>query len=251
MKITGIVTDVVKHTDRHNVATLFTREQGRMSFITHGGGGKRGASRMAMLMPLSVIGADIRSDATRELQILTNASRLTVWHDIYFNPVKSALAMFLAEFLNAYLRFSDPDPALWDFAADAIYRLDRTKKGAANIHLGFLAGMLPLAGISPDLSDIGFYPERDWWFDMREGCLTSLPPLHGDYVRPEFSRLLPLLARMSPRTAPLFRFNAPQRRDLLDGLLKYYAIHCPGLGQLKSPSVLRNIFSPPENQNKP
>ncbi len=242
IRITGIVTDVIKHSDRHNVLTLFTRERGRMSFVTHGGGGKKGASRMAMMMPLSVVTADIQLDATRELQLLTGISRAEIWHDIYFNPVKSAIAIFMAEFLNAYLRFSEADPMLWDYTAVAIRHLDKSRKGTANRHIAFLTGMLPYAGISPDLSGFPFTRGKEIWFDMREGSLTDAPPLHRDTIRPQFSEYLSRIVRMNAANCHLFKFNAGQRRQILDNLIRYYAIHFPGMCTLKSPEVLKELF---------
>lgn len=242
IRITGIVTDMIKHSDRHNVLTLFTRERGRMTFVTHGGGGKKGASRMAMLMPLSVVTADIQIDATRELQLLTGISRAEIWHDIYFNPVKSAIAIFMAEFLNAYLHFSEADPMLWDYTADTIRHLDRSRKGTANRHIAFLTGMLPYAGISPDLSGFPSTPGKEIWFDMREGSLTDIPPLHRDTIRPQFSQHLSRIVRMNAANCHLFRLNAGQRRQILDSLIRYYAIHFPGMRALKSPEVLKELF---------
>lgn len=237
-KIVGIVTDMVKHSDRHNVVTLFTRGHGRVSLLSPAGGGKTSRLRNAALMPLSVITADINFHPTRDLQLLGRFSRATLWKDLYFNPVKSAVGIFLAEFLNAYLRQSPPDALLWDYIYDSIARLDRMKRGVANFHLGFMVGMLDYAGIRPDL---GAWDAVSW-LDMRGGTMTPLPPPHRDRLSPAEALTLPLIARMNPRTAPLFRMSGAQRRELLHGLLHYYTVHFPGIGNLKSPAVLAEVF---------
>ena len=41
----------------------------------------------------------------------------------------------------------------------------------------------------------------------------------------------------------LYRFNGTERRQLLDRILRYYAIHFPGLSGLKSPDILSEVFS--------
>lgn len=237
-KVTGIVTDVVKHSDRHNVVTLFARGQGRVSLLSSAGGGKTARMRNSALMPLSVIEADINFNPTRELQFLGAFSRAVLWKDLYFNPVKSAVGMFLAEFINAYIRQSPPDARLWDFIYGAVGTLDAMKRGGANFHLGFMVEFLDYAGIRPDM--------EGWcegsWLDMRGGVMTQLPPAHRDRIVPADARMLPLLARMNVRTSPLFRMTGAQRRELLGGLLHYYAVHFPGLGNLKSPSVLAEVF---------
>lgn len=237
-KITGIVTDVLKHSDRHNVLTLFTREKGRVSLLSSAGTGKTARLRNASLMPLSIITADVNFNGSRDLQFLGKFSRDRLWRDIYFKPVKSAIALFIAEFVNTYIRNSGPDETLWDFVAGAISQLDSLRGGAANFHLAFLIDFLGPAGIRPDLTDW----RRDTWFDMRGGTMSILPPPHHDTLTPSEAAILPLLTRMNLRTAPLFRLNAPQRRKLLSGLLRYYALHFPGMANLKSPEVLADVF---------
>ncbi len=237
-KVVGIVTDVLKHSDKHNVVTLFTRDQGRVGLLSSAGNGKTARLRNASLMPLSVISADINFNATRELQFLGKFTREKVWKDLYFNPVKSAVGMFMAEFLNTFLRQSPPDQLLWDFVVRAIERLDNAKKGLANFHIAFLIEFLSYAGIRPDLSEW----RPDAWFDMQGGTMTILPPGHRNYVSPPAVNALPLLARMNMRTYPLFRFTAAQRRELLNRIITYYSIHFPGLSSLRSPAVLAEVF---------
>ena len=235
-KVAGIVIDTVKHSDRHNIVTLFAREQGRVSLLSSAGGGKTARMRNSALMPLSVISADINFNATRELQFLGKFQRDIVWRDLYFSPAKSAVAMFITEFLSSYMRQSPPDPMLWDFTVRAIGQLDAADSAAyvANFHLAFLIEFLDYAGIRPDLSAW----REDGWFDMRGGTVSIMPPAHRDVIVPRQMHTLRLLGRMNLRTAALFRFKKEERRELLGALLHYYSLHFPGLGNLKSPSVL-------------
>lgn len=238
-KIRGIVTDVLKHSDRHNIITLFTREHGRLAMLSTAGNGKTARVRNASLMPLSVITADININSSRELHFLGRFQREALWKDIYFNPAKSAVALFISEFLNNYIRNSGADPLLWDYAADAIARLDSASRGIANFHLAFLIDFMTYAGIRPDLSE----QRNDSWFDMRGGSMTLVPPAHQDRLAPGEARFLPLLLRLNLNTYSHFKFNSTQRNALLKGILKYYGIHFPGLANLKSPEILSEIFS--------
>lgn len=238
-RITGIVTDIVKHSDRHNVITLFTRERGRVAVLSPTGSGRTARMRNALLMPLSVITADINFRGNRDLQILGRFNRAALWKDLYFSPVKSSLTMFIAEFLNTYLRYPEAEPQTWDFIYRAVSILDAADGVPANFHLAFLVEFLRYAGIFPDLS--GYMEGR--WFDMREGEFLRFAPTHRDSLSPEEARNMPLLGRMNLRNARFFRFNAAQRRELLRQLIKFYAVHFPGLGNLRSPEILAEVFS--------
>lgn len=238
-RLHGIVTDVLKHSDRHNVVTLYTRERGRVALLANAGGGKTARMRNAQLMPLSVIETDVNVSATRELQFLGRFSRPLLWHDLYFDPVKSAVGLFTAEFLNVFLRQSPPDARLWDYVVKAVTQLDSMKRGIANFHLAFLIEFLAYAGITPDTD--GWQPGA--WFDLRAGSFSALPPGHRDVAEPDDAGFMPLLARMTTANAPAFRFSVGQRRRLLTGLLRYYSVHFPGLSSLKSPEVLQELFA--------
>ena len=237
-KVIGIVTDVVRHSDRHNVVTLFTRDHGRVALLSSTGSGKTARLRNAALMPLSVISADINFNHTRDLQFLGKFAREVLWKDLYFNPVKSAVGIFLAEFLNAYLRESPPDRHVWEFVVRAVAQLDSCRKGIANFHIAFLIDFLSFAGIRPDLTEWS----DDCWFDMQGGTMSIFPPPHRNVLTPAQARILPLLSRLNLRTSGVYRFNASERRELLRGLLNYYSLHFPGLATLKSPAVLAEVF---------
>ncbi len=238
-KIRGIVIDVIKHSDRHNVVTLFTRDRGRIAFLSPVGSGKAGRTRNARLLPLSVIEADINLRQSRELQLLGAITPAEIWHDIYFNPVKSSIAIFLSEFLNRYFRDSSPDPAAWEFIISSIRALDRLQRGLANFHIWFLIRFLDIAGIYPDLTDY----ERGDSLDMRAGIPVADARLHRDMLSPEETRLLILLSRITLGNMRHYRFTGADRRRILDSILRYYAIHFPWLSSLKSPDILSEVFS--------
>lgn len=235
-RIRGIVIDVVRHTDRHNVVTLYTRERGRMSFLMPVGTGRNARIRNARMQPLAVVEADIKFKGNKNLQTLGKMSLLVPWRDIYFNPAKSAIVMFLSEFLNCFLRQSEADVPLWDFIYSTLGGLDAERGSVANRHIAFLVGLLPFAGIQPNLDCRGRY------FDMREGVMTDSIPLHHDVVTGDALTHLDLLARITAANSRYFRFTKTERRDTLAGIIRYYSIHYPGLGDLKSPAILAETF---------
>lgn len=238
-KIQGIVTNIIRHTDRHNVVTLFTRTRGRISFVSASGAGRGGRMRNARLQPMAMIEADVTFRENRDLQLLSSFRPLEVWHDIYFNPVKSSLVMFLSEFLHRYLREAQPDPLFWDYVAGALKELDRRPGGIVNFHLAFMIGMMNFAGIFPDTEEW----EKGDWFDMQAGMIVAERPPHFDFLDPFQTAALPLLLRMNMGNYPFFKFNNSQRREILRELLHYYGVHFPGLNNLKSPAVLEELWN--------
>lgn len=238
-RITGIVTDIVRHNDRHNIVTLFTRSRGRISFLSSASQGKAGRARNARLQLLAIVESDVNFKESKTLQTLASISTPVIWRDIYFNPVKSAMVMFISEFLNRYLRDASPEPLLWDYVVHTMSILDSRRGPCSNFHISFLVGFLQFAGITPDTHD---YEAGDI-FDMQGGQMVAYRPAHSNFLPPDETSFLPKLLRMNFDNDRCFRFRVGERRIILSKLLQYYAVHFPGMANLRSPEILAEVFS--------
>lgn len=239
-KIQAIVLGTVRHTDRHNVVTLYTRTRGRMAVLSPSGAGRSARMRNARLQPMSVIETDIDIRNGRDLPRLGQFAPVCVWREICFNPVKSSLAMFAAEFLGRLMRDSSPDAATWDYIYSALQVLDASPASRlANWHIALLVSLLGFSGIMPDPST--WEPGR--WLDMREGRFTVFPPSHADRLEPGYAAAARTLMRMDFFNAPRYRFSRAERREATSMLLRYFSIHFPGVANLRSPEILGEIFA--------
>lgn len=237
-KIEGIVLNVLKYNDRNNVVTLFTRQRGRLSFISATGSGKASNMRRARLQPLSVITTDLNYKGNTELQRLGSVSCAEIWNDIYFHPAKRTLALFISEFLHRLLNATMPDSGLYDFLVDSIRLLDRIDKGVENFHIPFLVSMLAFSGIQPDVS--GY--KAGHVFDFAAGGFLPPSEATGPVVEGEAARWIPFIARLDFSNMRSLRLTSSGRRQIMYGLLNYYSFHFPGLGNLKTPGILLEMF---------
>lgn len=237
-KMTAIVLDVTKHSDRHDIVSVFSRLRGRISFLSPAGSGKAAALRRSRLLPLSVIESDIHFQATTELQRLGTFSLARVWTDIYFHPVKQLIALFLSEFLNRLLRASMPDEGLWHYIVDSLTLLDNMETGVSDFHITFLASLLPFVGIQPDST---LYAPG-MVLNMQAGVFTDRIPPHRDYLSGDEARVAATLCKLNFSNAPALRLNGNLRHRILEGMLRYYGIHYPGTSNLRSLSVIHDLF---------
>lgn len=242
--INGIVLGIVKHSDRHNITNIYTRERGRMAFLSPAGTSKKSRQTSARLQPLSIIEGEANISSTRDIHNLSSIIPLKVWRTLYYDPFKSSIVLFLSEFLTRLLRDAPPEPRLWDFIADSINIFDATENrtASANFHITFLVSMTYLMGIQPDLS--GYQDGME--FDMKSGVMTypfntmSKNSLRVDAIRSAF---LPTLTRINYANAKHFQFSGKERSELINSILKYYGIHFPGCDNLKSLDILKEIFA--------
>lgn len=234
----------IRHSDRHNVTNVFTRERGRVAFLTPVGATKKGRQSVSRLLPMSVVEIQSNISATRDLHIPSSISPLKVWHSIYFDTRKSTVVMFISEFMQKLLRDAAPEPLLWDFVVDSMGFFDAVKfpGSVANFHVTFLISLMPMMGIQPD---VGNYSEG-MEFDMKAGTMVlpfSAISDRGVRVDAVKSAFLPVLSRITFANSHKFRFSGKERSELLDMILKYYGCHFPGCDNLKSLDIMREIFS--------
>lgn len=230
----------VRYNDKNSILSAFTAERGRVSVLVSASGGKEAKRRRALLMPLSIVDAEIDARPGRDIFNLREVRPLSSSLSIISSPVKSVIAIFIADFLNSLLRQEAADPLLFDFLREEILALEAMDDGeSVNSHIGLLCRLSRFMGIQPD---IGSYREGAF-FDMADGLWRVSPPLHSAWLDQTESRLAFLvMARMTAPTrnlATLLNRRAIRNRAI-DILIDYYTAH---FAKLKLPSldVLRDM----------
>ncbi|MBF1455687.1 MAG: DNA repair protein RecO C-terminal domain-containing protein, partial [Prevotella nanceiensis] len=158
---------------------------------------------------------------------------------IPFDPVKSAILLFLSEFLYYVTRGEQQNAHLYNYVCASMEWLDEAERDYANFHLVF---MMRLSRF------IGFFPNLDAYqtgacFDLRNATFTASAPLHSDYLLPTDAAGINQLIRMDYENMHLFRLSRHDRNRISDIVLHYYRIHVPDMPELKSFQVMRELFS--------
>lgn len=228
----------IKYSDRHSILSAYSLELGRVSFLVPAGKGREAVRRRALFMPLSLFEcvADVRS--SRDIFTMREPKVMVALQGLHSHPLKGAMAMFIADLLNAVLRESQSDNATFSFLYDAITRLDTQSEGIANFHLCFLYRLGRYIGIEPDVTTFN----DGAVFDMVDGRFRLSPPLHRKFLVADDAKVVARLSRMTFDNMRHYKFNRTQRNDLLDKILEYYTIHYSSLSQLQSLDVLRTLF---------
>jgi DNA repair protein RecO (recombination protein O) len=188
-------------------------------------------------MTLLEVEIDLRQRV--QLQKLKDARLLVAWSSIPFSPEKLALSLFVAEFLYHALRSEQRDEPLFTYISDAIQWLDTVEIGFANFHLTFLMRMSRFLGFYPNLDD---YVDG-CVFDLRAATFSLLTPTHRDFLQPDDARRIHTLMRMDFPTMHLYRLSRVDRNRIVDVLLRYYSLHIPQFPELKSLSVLQELWA--------
>lgn len=229
----------IAHSDRHNILTAYSRELGRIAFAINAGNGKEASRRRALLMPLSIVEciADIKPG--RDIHMLFEPRNVVPLTSLRANPIKSSLAMFIAEVLSVVLHEGPADSYMFQFIEQSIMTLEAIPKGhLGNFHICFLMNLGSFLGIQPDADSYA----AGMVFDMHDGTFRITAPLHRHYLEGEAAAIVASLCRINYANMHNFRFTRQQRAQVLDTILQYYSLHHTGMNSLKSLTVLRDLF---------
>lgn len=238
-KTVGIVLHALKYNDTSNIVEMYTELSGRASFLVSVPRSRKAAVKSVLFQPLSLIEfeADFRPNAT--LYRIKEAKSFYPFSSVPYDPFKSAMALFLAEFLYRAVREETENRPLFAYLQHSVIWLDTCREGYANFHLVFLMRLSRFLGLYPNLDD---YHEGDY-FDMLNACFTSVrPQLHSSYIQPEESARLIRLMRMNYETMHLFAMSRTERMRCLNIINEYYRLHLPDFPVLKSLAVLQELF---------
>jgi len=203
----AIVLNYLRYSDSSLIVNLYTESLGRQAVFVKGAFSKKSSMPVALFQPLHLLETDLHHRANRQIQRVSNIQIHYPFQSIPFDPVKSCIALFIAEVLNKTLKEEEANPGLFDFLLHTIQALDLNDHGTANFHLVFLVHYS---------RHLGFYLKYD--------------------------HLLPQLSEMSFDQLESLCINHHQRNNLTEYLLGCYSMHVANFGNLKSFPVLRNIF---------
>ena len=229
----------IRHSERHDILTAYSREAGRVAFAITAGSGREASRRRALLMPLGLLECVADMKPGREIHTMRDPRALRPLHGLRMHPVKSAVAMFIAEVLAVILREGPADEGMFDYVARSVVALDVMEgAGVANFHICFMVGLSRVLGIEPDTADY----QEGMVFDMAGGHFRLTPPLHSHYLDAARSRMVVELLRMNLTNLHLYKMNRMQRNEMLDTILEYFSLHYTALSSLRSLDVVRDLF---------
>ncbi len=237
-KSKAIVLRSLKFGDTSLIVDMFTEQEGRISFITHVAKSAKGKVKKQFFQPLTLLelSFDYRQRVT--LQRIRDVRILRPYGSIPFDPAKSAVLLFLSEFLSYVTRGEQQNVHLYHYVQTSMEWLDEAVQGYANFHLVFMMRLSRFIGFFPNLEDY----RKGACFDLRNAAFTDCVPSHPDYLLPAEAANIGLLMRMDYENMHLFRLSHTDRNHISDIILRYYRIHVPDMPELKSFLVLQELF---------
>ena len=263
IKSLAIVLRTIKYSDGRVIVDMFTRQQGRLSFIVPLPKSPHAKIKKQYFQPLTLLDIEANVRPLSQLQTLRDASLSVSLSSILSSPDKLAVGLFVSEFLYHALRDEQQNEPLFDYIRSSIEWLEAAEAHYANFHLVFLMRLSRFLGFYPNLTlvkgggwrveggvenEAGDVPSPSTlnpppFFDLRNATFCTEPPLHPEFLMPEEAAHIRVLMRMDFFSMHLFRLSRAERNRILEILLLYYRLHLPAFPELKSVEVLRELYS--------
>ena len=230
IKTEAIVLHSLKYGEGRIIVDIFSREQGRLSLIVSAPRSERSKIKKQYLQPLTLLmlECDVRPQA--QLQKVREATLLTPLPSLFSDAKKLSIGLFVSEFLYHALKGEQRNVPLFDYVRSSIEWLDAASGPVANFHLVLLMRMARFLGFYPNMESEGDY------FDLSEGTFGQR---RDDRIAATTVRQL---MRMDYPTMHLFRLSRQERLQILQTLLRYYELHLPAFPELRSLSVLKELY---------
>ncbi len=237
-KTQGIVLHSLRYGETSIIARIFTRDLGMQSFLVPGVRKTRSRVKMNLFQPLTPVDLVVYFKEGGGLLRIKEISCPEPLKTIPYDILKSAIAMFLSEILSKSLKEQDPNEALFAFFTDATGILDRSGERLADFHLVFMLQLSSYLGFQPRNN----HDQVNSFFNLREGLFERQYESGEVCLDKDLSRAFHEVSTRTISDFSSLRIPAGVRRQLLARTIDYYRYHLPGIGEIRSHTVLETVL---------
>jgi DNA repair protein RecO (recombination protein O) len=237
-KTRGIVLHVLPYNDKYNIINMFTEDFGRVAYLVYNNVRKRCKVPRSILSPLAILNIEAEHFNNKDIHRLREARLECNLTQLFLNPSKNVIVLFLSEILYRILQEKEPDHKLFNYLYNCINRLDVIEEGTGNFHLTFLFKLSNYLGINPNKDDY----RSGCFFDLQNGVFTDAVPYHNNYLSKEESIVFARLLKMNFENMSLFVFSRQEKADILRHIILYYKLHLADFPEIKSLGIMQALF---------
>lgn len=237
-KSRAIVLHSIRYGDTSLIVHLITEKYGRQVFMIKGARTKKTAFRANLFFPLNLLQIEAYYRPNSSLQRLKEATHHPAYATVYSNPVKSSVALFLAETLYRIVHVEHHNPELFDFIYETLIAYDKMENNYHNFHLVFLIQLLRYEGFFPTIN----YSAENKVFSIHAGRFLPPDKARLDDMDEISSQKFALLLQCNFANMNIVPLNANERMYLLNKIIEYLQLHLHEFAPIKSLPVLHEVF---------
>ncbi len=252
VKSEAIVLRTMKYRESSRIATLFTKEIGKISVLAKGA--RDGKSRLGgALQPMNHVGVLFYRKESRDLQLLTQCDLARSFPGLSSDLDKMAAAMAAVELTDAVSPPEEPNGRLFDLLSSTLDAVSRATKQPGNALYYFELHLLGIIGFRPDMRVCAVCRKP---VDPRaggsgvhmspNGILCPVCSGKGLGLETLSPAVLAVLQRLQetgdPASATRMVLNTRVRGEIAGVLRRFLLGHVEGLRTLRSETVFSSIL---------
>lgn len=234
----GIVFQYLNYSESSVIVKIFTEVFGLQSYIVKGIRSKKSKTKLALFQPLTLLDLVVYHKEGKQLHHLKEVQVAFAYQSIPLNMTKRLLLFFIDELLVKSVREEMANKPLFDWLFNSLRWLDLSNNNMVNFHLVFMMQLTRF---------LGFYPKKlvkdsPAFFDLQEGQFVAHAPQHSFFTDGKIAQQIGAIYKTTFEDSGDLLISNSERRKLIDTLIKYYSLHLPAFGGLKSVEVLKTVF---------
>ena len=243
--ISAIVIGSVPYSDSSIIVRVYTKDSGMLPLFVRRTKSKSKRNTSALWHPLAAINiTDLKRKAPTALGTFTEVERAVPAINLLSDPRRSAVAFFIAEFMDKSIGVETPMEDLFGLLWDTIERLEFSEE-ISNLHFYFLAHVVDILGLMPSEIDVE-NEDSTLSLNLTTGEWSSSPPsltLRSHFLSVKLAQRMRGVLGMEFDNMRSLNLEKQERKDLLLGMVMFIQLHHAGLKEIKSYEVLETIFS--------
>ncbi len=233
VKTKAIVLSSLKYQEKSLIVKCFTFSDGLITYyVPNAFSTRKGAPKSAYFQPMTLLEIEAGHRNKGTMESLREIRIDYPYAHLHSDITKSTILLFISEMLSHSIQEHERNEALFSFLEAALQWFDHHPDNA-NFHLILLLEMSKHLGFYPDLSNEGKH------FDMKNGRFVSTPD--ADTLPEQDTGLVRRLGSLQFESTEK-SFSGAERRQLLNIVISYYAMHLEGFRRPKSIDILKEVF---------
>ncbi len=238
----GIVLRTIPYGDTSVITNLYTEQFGLESYIINGIRTSRKSSMKGNLFqPSAILELEVYHNELKKLQRIKDARWHYLYQHVFFSVPKNAVALFLTELLQKVIKQPEHNPGLYHFIENAYMQLDLADaKITAGYPLFFALNLTAFFGFGIRND----YSAEKKILDLSEGEFVCEIPIHPYFIQGRLcAGISEMLKVMQFCELGRVSLSHSERRQMLEAVLQFYALHVPDFGTMKTLPVLQEVLA--------
>jgi DNA repair protein RecO (recombination protein O) len=220
------------------IAKIFTEEFGLQSFMIKGVRSQKTKTKSASMQLLTALDMVVEIKQSRGIQQIREMKIATPFQHIQTDIRKTTIVLFLADVLKRAVHEHEANPELFNFVYHSLQVLEYQDEHLPLFHLSFLLQLAGQLGIQP----AGHYCEETAYFNLAEGCFQAQAPVVSPHLEGKSAADFDALAQSGYDRLGELTITRPERKIMLEQILRYFQLHLSSFNGLQSHEILAEVL---------